>query len=172
MFTLGHDFQPANIHAGGLRYHGAGAIVSQLLKDSLIEAVDIRQLDSFKAGLLFARTEGIIPAPESCHAIAAAVSEALGCKERGEKKVILFNLSGHGLVDMSAYDQYISGSMSNTGDWAAMAPFPGKAGQRSKAGGYAAGLIAGMAYGANPLFGKDLLAGGVSVVPCSSSAMS
>lgn len=116
MFTLGHDFQPANIHAGGLRYHGAGAIVSQLLKDSLIEAVDIRQLDSFKAGLLFARTEGIIPAPESCHAIAAAVGEALGCKERGEKKVILFNLSGHGLVDMSAYDQYISGSMSNTGD--------------------------------------------------------
>ena len=78
--------------------------------------MDIRQLDSFKAGLLFARTEGIIPAPESCHAIAAAVGEALGCKERGEKKVILFNLSGHGLVDMSAYDQYLSGSMSNTGD--------------------------------------------------------
>ena len=82
-----HDFQPANIHAGGLRYHGAGAIVSQLLKDSLIEAVDIRQLDSFKAGVLFAKTEGIIPAPESCHAIAAAVGEALKCKESGEKKV-------------------------------------------------------------------------------------
>ena len=114
MFTLGHDFQPANIHAGGLRYHGAGAIVSQLLKDSLIEAVDIRQLDSFNAGVLFAKTEGIIPAPESCHAIAAAVSEALKCRENREKKVILFNLSGHGLVDMSAYDLYISGSMGDT----------------------------------------------------------
>ena len=114
MFTLGHDFQPANIHAGGLRYHGAGAIVSQLLKDSLIEAVDVRQLDSFNAGVLFAKTEGIIPAPESCHAIAAAVSEALKCRENREKKVILFNLSGHGLVDMSAYDLYISGSMGDT----------------------------------------------------------
>ena len=76
--------------------------------------MDIRQLDSFKAGVLFAKTEGIIPAPESCHAIAAAVGEALKCKESGEKKVILFNLSGHGLVDMSAYDLYISGSMGDT----------------------------------------------------------
>ena len=111
MYTLGHKFQPANIHAGGLRYHGAGAIVSQLKKDGLIEAVDIRQTDSFRAGCLFARTEGIIPAPESCHAIAATVDEALRCRESGEGKVILFNLSGHGLVDMSAYDQYLSGSM-------------------------------------------------------------
>ena len=116
MFSLGHDFRPANIHAGGLRYHGAGAIVSQLLKDGLIEATDIRQLDSFAAGTLFARAEGIIPAPESCHAIAAAINEAKKCKETGEEKVILFNLSGHGLVDMSAYDQYISGTMANTGD--------------------------------------------------------
>ena len=116
MFSLGHDFRPANIHAGGLRYHGAGAIVSQLLKDGLIEATDIRQLDSFAAGKLFAQAEGIIPAPESCHAIAAAINEANKCKETGEEKVILFNLSGHGLVDMTAYDQYISGTMANTGE--------------------------------------------------------
>ncbi len=116
MFSLGHDFRPANIHAGGLRYHGAGAIVSQLLKDGLIEAVDIRQLDSFAAGTLFAKAEGIIPAPESCHAIAATITEALKCKETGEAKTILFNLSGHGLVDMSAYDQYIAGTLANTGD--------------------------------------------------------
>ena len=116
MFSLGHDFRPANIHAGGLRYHGAGAIVSQLHKDGLVEAVDIRQLDSFAAGVLFARAEGIVPAPESCHAIAAAINEANKCKETGESKVILFNLSGHGLVDMTAYDQYISGTMANTGE--------------------------------------------------------
>ena len=115
MFSLGHDFRPANIHAGGLRYHGAGAIVSQLLKDGLIEATDIRQLDSFAAGTLFAKAEGIIPAPESCHAIAATINEALKCKETGEAKTILFNLSGHGLVDMTAYDQYIAGTLANTG---------------------------------------------------------
>ena len=113
MYTLGHAFKPANIHAGGLRYHGAGAIVSQLLKDGLMEAVDIDQLDSFKAGTLFARTEGIIPAPESCHAIAATINEALECKKNGTKKTILFNLSGHGLVDMSAYDQYFAGDLVN-----------------------------------------------------------
>lgn len=113
MFTLGHNFAPANIHAGGLRYHGAGSIVSQLLIDNLIEAVDIEQLDTFKAGVLFARTEGIIPAPESTHAIAAAINEALKAKEEGSKKVILFNLSGHGLIDMSAYDQYLAGDLIN-----------------------------------------------------------
>lgn len=113
MFTLGHNFMPANIHAGGLRYHGAGVIVSQLLKDGLMEAVDIKQLDSFKAGCLFAQAEGIIPAPESCHAIAATIDEALKCKESGEEKVILFNLSGHGLIDMSSYDQYLSGNLVN-----------------------------------------------------------
>ena len=113
MFTLGHNFMPANIHAGGLRYHGAGVIVSQLLKDKMMEAVDIKQLESFEAGTLFARAEGIIPAPESCHAIAATIREANKCKETGEEKVILFNLSGHGLIDMSAYDQYLSGNLQN-----------------------------------------------------------
>ena len=113
MFTLGHNFSPAHIHAGGLRYHGAGTIVSQLMKDNLMEAVDIDQLDSFKAGVLFAQTEGIIPAPESAHAIAAAINEAIKCKVEGTKKTILFNLSGHGLVDMAAYDQYLAGDLVN-----------------------------------------------------------
>ncbi|HOG05122.1 MAG TPA: TrpB-like pyridoxal phosphate-dependent enzyme [Paludibacter sp.] len=113
MFTLGHNFAPAHIHAGGLRYHGAGTIVSQLLKDNLIEATSIQQLDSFEAGVLFARTEGIMPAPESAHAIAAAINEAKAAKESGEPKVILFNLSGHGMVDMAAYDQYLAGDLSN-----------------------------------------------------------
>ncbi|MDE6498192.1 MAG: TrpB-like pyridoxal phosphate-dependent enzyme [Muribaculaceae bacterium] len=111
MYTLGHNFVPPNVHAGGLRYHGAGVIVSQLLKDGFMETVDIAQLESFDAGVLFARSEGIIPAPESCHAIAATVREAIKCKETGEEKVILFNLSGHGLIDMSAYDKYLSGDM-------------------------------------------------------------
>lgn len=113
MFTLGHDFKPANIHAGGLRYHGAGTIVSQLIKDKMMHGVDIPQLESFDAGMLFARTEGIVPAPESCHAIAATLREALKCKESGEKKVILFNLSGHGLIDMTAYEQYLNGDLQN-----------------------------------------------------------
>ncbi|MDR2585778.1 MAG: TrpB-like pyridoxal phosphate-dependent enzyme [Prevotellaceae bacterium] len=113
MFTLGHSFAPAHIHAGGLRYHGAGTIVSQLLKDKLIEAVDIQQLDSFQAGMLFSQTEGIIPAPESNHAIAATIQEALKAKEEGKQKTILFNLSGHGLIDMAAYDAYLSGDLSN-----------------------------------------------------------
>ena len=113
MYTLGHDFMPANIHAGGLRYHGAGVIVSQLLKDKLMEAVDINQLESFEAGVLFAKAEGIIPAPESCHAIAAAVREAKKCIETGEETVILFNLSGHGLIDMAAYDNYLAGNLQN-----------------------------------------------------------
>ena len=88
-------------------------ILSQLMKDGYMEAVDIEQLDSFKAGVLFARTEGIIPAPESCHAIAATIREALKCKESGEAKTILFNLSGHGFVDMGSYDKYFSGEMQN-----------------------------------------------------------
>ena len=111
MYTLGHDFQPSNIHAGGLRYHGAGTVVSQLLKDGWMEAVDIEQGESFEAGCVFAKAEGIIPAPESCHAIAAAVREALRCKETGEEKIILFNLSGHGLIDMAAYDQFLAGNI-------------------------------------------------------------
>ncbi len=113
MFTLGHDFAPTNIHAGGLRYHGAGVIASQLLKDGLIEAVDIMQLDTFKAGCMFAKAEGIIPAPESCHAIAATIQEALRCKDEGKSEVLLFNLSGHGLVDMASYDQYLAGNLVN-----------------------------------------------------------
>jgi tryptophan synthase beta chain len=113
MYTLGHKFAPANIHAGGLRYHGAGSIVSQLLKDGLIEAVSVKQLESFEAGILFAQTEGIVPAPESTHAIAAAIREALKAKEEGQSKTILFNLSGHGLVDMSAYDQYLAGDLTD-----------------------------------------------------------
>ena len=113
MYTLGHNFMPSNIHAGGLRYHGAGTIVSQLLKDGLMEAVDISQLESFEAGVLFAKTEGIVPAPESCHAIAAAIREARECNHSDEQKVILFNLSGHGIIDMSAYDNFMAGNLSN-----------------------------------------------------------
>lgn len=113
MLTLGHNFAPANIHAGGLRYHGAGSVVSQLKEDNLMEAVDIPQLETFAAATMFARSEGIIPAPESSHAIAAAIREAKKAKEAGESKVILFNLSGHGLIDMAAYDQYITGDLAN-----------------------------------------------------------
>lgn len=113
MRTLGHNFAPANIHAGGLRYHGAGSIVSQLLIDNFMEAVDIRQLETFSAATLFAQAEGIIPAPESSHAIAAAIREANKCKESGEKKVILFNLSGHGLIDMASYDMFLSGDLAD-----------------------------------------------------------
>ena len=113
MYTLGHNFTPANIHAGGLRYHGAGAVVSQLKSEGLIDAVDIPQLETFEAATLFARSEGIIPAPESSHAIAAAIREAKKANEEGTAPVILFNLSGHGLIDMSAYDQYLAGDLSN-----------------------------------------------------------
>lgn len=113
MYTLGHNFSPANIHAGGLRYHGAGAVVSQLRNDGMIGAVDIPQLETFAAATLFARSEGIIPAPESSHAIATAIREANKAKEEGREKVILFNLSGHGLIDMAAYDQYIAGDLMN-----------------------------------------------------------
>ena len=111
MYTLGHDFTPAAIHAGGLRYHGAGSLVSQLLKDRLVEAADMPQLETFEAGVLFARTEGIIPAPESTHAIAQAIREALRAREEGKRETILFNLSGHGLVDLYAYEQYFAGKL-------------------------------------------------------------
>lgn len=113
MLTLGHNFSPANIHAGGLRYHGAGSVVSQLKQDNWVEAVDIPQLETFKAATMFAQSEGIIPAPESSHAIATAIREALKAKEEGVQKTILFNLSGHGLIDMAAYDSYIAGDLSN-----------------------------------------------------------
>lgn len=108
MYTLGHDFVPAGIHAGGLRYHGASPIISQLYHDGIIEAQAVPQKDIFDAALKFAKTEGIIPAPESAHAIRGAINEALKCKESGESKVILFNLSGHGYFDMTAYDNYLN----------------------------------------------------------------
>lgn len=111
MYTLGHDFQPSDIHAGGLRYHGAGAIVSQLLRDGLIEALSIPQTETLAAGILFAKTEGIIPAPESTHAIAATIREALRAKEEGASKTLLFNLSGNGVIDLYAYEQYLSGAL-------------------------------------------------------------
>lgn len=113
MYTLGHDFQPADIHAGGLRYHGAGSIVSQLIKDGLVEAQSMPQLETFAAGILFAKSEGIIPAPESTHAIAMAIREANMAKEEGKERTILFNLSGHGMIDLYAYEQYLAGKLSN-----------------------------------------------------------
>ncbi len=111
MYTLGHDFVPPGIHAGGLRYHGDSPLVSQLYHEGLIEAVAVPQLRTFEAGVAFARTEGIIPAPESNHAVAAAIDEALACRETGEVKTILFNLSGHGHFDMAAYDKYFAGEL-------------------------------------------------------------
>ncbi|MBI3142932.1 MAG: TrpB-like pyridoxal phosphate-dependent enzyme [Bacteroidetes bacterium] len=111
MYTLGHNFLPAPIHAGGLRYHGAGAIVSQLLKDQLIEAVAVQQLECFKRGVEFAKAEGIVPAPEATHAIAGVVREALKAKEEGRQTTILFNLCGHGYFDMSAYQDYFAGKL-------------------------------------------------------------
>lgn len=113
MYTLGHNFVPAKIHAGGLRYHGAGTIVSQLLKDNLIQAQSVDQLETFEAGALFARTEGFIPAPETNHAIALAIREAKQAKEEGKEKTIVFNFSGHGMIDLAAYDQYFSGELHN-----------------------------------------------------------
>jgi tryptophan synthase beta chain len=111
MYTLGHDFMPPGIHAGGLRYHGASPLVSQLVDAGIIEARAVGQLAVFEAAVTFARTEAIIPAPESAHAIRVAIDEALQAKQEGKEKVILFNLSGHGHVDMAAYDAYFSGKL-------------------------------------------------------------
>jgi tryptophan synthase beta chain len=111
MYTLGAGFIPPGIHAGGLRYHGASPLVSQLLNEGLIEAKSVPQLACFDAAVKFARTEGIIPAPESSHAIKAAVDEALEAKKEGKKRVILFNLSGHGHFDLASYDAYFSGKL-------------------------------------------------------------
>ncbi|AMN45540.1 tryptophan synthase subunit beta [Steroidobacter denitrificans] len=111
MHTLGHDFVPPGIHAGGLRYHGAAPLVSQLVQEGLVEAVAIPQLETFEAGVLFARTEGIVPAPESNHAIAATIRAARDCAHSGEPKTLLFNLSGHGHFDMAAYDRYFAGDL-------------------------------------------------------------
>ena len=109
MFTLGHSFMPPPVHAGGLRYHGMAPLISYLYKNNLIEARAVFQKPTFDAGIQFARTEGFLPAPESCHAIRVAIDEALACKESGESKVIVFNLSGHGHFDLAAYDEYLSG---------------------------------------------------------------
>jgi pyridoxal-phosphate dependent TrpB-like enzyme len=111
MYTLGHDFVPPGIHAGGLRYHGDSPLVSQLLHEGLIEAVAVPQLATFEAGVQFAQAEGIIPAPESCHAIRACIDEALRCKASGEPKTLFFNLSGHGHFDMASYDKYFAGEL-------------------------------------------------------------
>jgi tryptophan synthase beta chain len=111
MYTLGHDFVPPGIHAGGLRYHGDSALVSQLYDEGLLSALAIPQLETFQAGELFAKTQAIIPAPESCHAIAAVIREARRCAETGEVKTLLFNLSGHGHFDMSSYDRYFKGEL-------------------------------------------------------------
>ncbi len=108
MYTLGHDFVPAGIHAGGLRYHGDSPLVSLLVKEGYIDAVAVHQNPTFEAAVTFARTEGYLPAPESSHAIRVAIDEALKCKETGEAKTILFNLSGHGSFDLSAYDAYLN----------------------------------------------------------------
>jgi tryptophan synthase beta chain len=113
MYTLGHNFKPAAIHAGGLRYHGASVLCSQLLKDGLIEAKALQQLECFEAGVTFAKAEGIIPAPEATHAIAQVIREANQAKLEGKPKTILFNMCGHGFVDMQAYSDYFEGKLSN-----------------------------------------------------------
>jgi tryptophan synthase beta chain len=111
MYTLGHDFTPASIHAGGLRYHGDSPLVSQLVHEGVVEAVAYHQNPVFEAAVTFARHEGIIPAPESSHAIRGAIDEALRAREAGEARVIVFNLSGHGHFDMTAYDNYFAGKL-------------------------------------------------------------
>ncbi|MBT8329680.1 MAG: TrpB-like pyridoxal phosphate-dependent enzyme [Desulfofustis sp.] len=109
MHTLGHDFIPPGIHAGGLRYHGMAPIVSAMVRDKIVEPIRLQQLECFEAGVLFAKTEGIIPAPETCHAIRGAIIEAT--REPEEPKTILFNFSGHGLIDMASYDKYFAGEL-------------------------------------------------------------
>ncbi|OGU18369.1 MAG: TrpB-like pyridoxal-phosphate dependent enzyme [Geobacteraceae bacterium GWC2_53_11] len=111
MYTLGHDFMPPGIHAGGLRYHGESPLVSQLYEAGQIEAKSYKQNSCFEGALLFARSEGIIPAPESSHAVRAAIDEAVLAKEEGKERTILFGLSGHGQLDMGAYDSYLSGNL-------------------------------------------------------------
>jgi len=111
MHTLGHTFIPPSIHAGGLRYHGMAPIISKLVEDGVMEARAYHQTKVFEAAVQFARAEGIVPAPESAHAVRAAIDEALAAREAGEQRVILFNLSGHGLLDLAAYDQYLTGRL-------------------------------------------------------------
>ena len=111
MYTLGHQFVPAPIHAGGLRYHGMSPLVSALYEANLLEAVAVEQTDVFRSAVMFAREEGILPAPESAHAIKSAIDEALLAKRDGKQRVILFNLSGHGHFDLAAYQAYLSGNL-------------------------------------------------------------
>jgi tryptophan synthase beta chain len=111
MYTLGHDFVPPPVHAGGLRYHGDSPLVSALVHQGLVEARAYRQSETFAAGVQFARTEGIIPAPEPTHAIRAVIEEAEAAKQAGEERVILFGLCGHGHFDLSAYDAYLAGTL-------------------------------------------------------------
>lgn len=113
MFTLGHDFVAPSVHAGGLRYHGMSPQVSLLKKEGFIDARSATQKEVFKAGVLFAKSEGIVPAPESTHAIKVAIDEAKKCKETGEEKTIVFNLSGHGLLDLVGYDKFLSNQLSS-----------------------------------------------------------
>ncbi len=115
MHTLGHKFMPPSIHAGGLRYHGMAPMVSHCLKLGLIDARAVPQLKAFESGVLFARSEGLVPAPESAHGIAVAIQEAIRCREEGRKQVIVFNLSGNGLLDLAAYDSYLSGQLQDSG---------------------------------------------------------
>ena len=111
MYTLGHDFVPAPVHAGGLRYHGDSPSLSMLVHEGHMDAVAYTQNQIFEAAVLFAKTQGIIPAPEPSHAIKGAIDEALAAKEAGEERVILFNLCGHGHFDMQAYDDYLNGRL-------------------------------------------------------------
>lgn len=111
MYTLGHTFMPPAIHSGGLRYHGMAPLVSQLVASKLVEPVAYMQTECFDAGVLFARTEGIIPAPEATHAIRATVVEAERCRREGKPETILFNLCGHGHLDLAAYDAYFAGKL-------------------------------------------------------------
>jgi tryptophan synthase beta chain len=113
MHSLGHNFIPAPIHAGGLRYHGMSPLISRAVMDGLMTPRALNQLECYEAGLLFARTEGIIPAPESSHAIAATIQEAIKAREEGKEKVILFNLSGHGLLDLKGYEKYMNGELTD-----------------------------------------------------------
>ena len=111
MFTLGHGFIPAPIHAGGLRYHGMASSICELYRNNIIEARAVQQCATFEAGIQFARTEGIIPAPEAAHAVRGAMDEAIRCREEGKSETIVFNLCGHGHFDMSAYDRYLRGDI-------------------------------------------------------------
>ena len=111
MYTLGSEFIPSSIHAGGLRYHGMSPLVSAAYDTGLITARSYDQTQTFEAGIMMARTEGLIPAPESCHALKGAIDLALECKEKNEEKTIVFCLSGHGLLDLYGYEQYLDGTL-------------------------------------------------------------